>query len=86
MKAQTFISANDSDEGVTKESLRDVSFTTVANIITALFMEVKKTYITGHALREKKMRQKIEKTIEIVNDHPEIANLIIKGNPFHTRH
>jgi hypothetical protein len=34
-------------------------------------------------MKDRKMRKKIDKTIEIVNEHQEIANLIIKGNPFH---
>ena len=74
------------DGDVTKEQVKDVPFTTVANLVTALFMELQKTYVTGHTLRDKKMRKRIEKTVEIVNDHQEIANLIIKGNPFHNKH
>lgn len=32
------------------------------------------------------MRRRIDKTIEIVNGHQEIANLIIKGDPFKDLH
>ena len=74
------------DSEVSKESVKDVPFTTVANLVTALFMEVKRTYITGKTQQDKKIRKRIEKTIEIVNEHQEIANLIIKGNPFHRHH
>lgn len=49
-------------------------------------MEVKRTYITGNTQQDKKIRKRISKTIEIVNEHQEIANLIIKGNPFHRHH
>ena len=58
----------------------------MANLITALLQEIEKTYVTKQTIRDKKMRRRIDKTIEIVNDHHEIANLIIKGNPFHSHH
>ncbi len=32
------------------------------------------------------MRKRIDKTVEIINGHQEIANLIIKGDPFKDLH
>ena len=57
-------------------------FTTVSSLVTALLTELKKTYVTSDEVKDKKMRKRIKKTIEIVNSYHEMSNLIIKGNPF----
>ena len=72
----------DKNADLQRDAVKDVPFTTVANLITALLSELKRAYVVSHNAKDKKMRKRIDKTIDIVNNQPEIANLIIKGNPF----
>ena len=44
-----------------------MSFTTVADIITALLTELMQSYVVGNKLDDRKMRKRIAKTIELVN-------------------
>ena len=81
MKAQSYVNVSGNLE-VNREAVKDVPFTTVANLVTAMLMELKRTYVTAPNTIDRKMRKRINRTIEIVNAQPEIANLIIKGNPF----
>lgn len=56
------------DADLKKDAVKDVPFTTVANLITALLTELKRNYIVSQDLRDKKMRKRINKTIDIVNN------------------
>ena len=80
LKAQTFVSKNPE---YSRDTVKDVSFTTVADLITALLTELMQNYVVGNKMHDRKMRKRIDKTIDLVNSRQEIANLIIRGNPFH---
>ena len=84
MKAYTYVDVSDNPM-VSAETVRDVSFITVADLVTALLTEVQNIYVTKNDYRDQRMRRHIAKTIDIINSHEEIANLIIKNNPFHTK-
>ena len=58
----------------------------MANFVTTLLTDLEKTYITGNEKIDKKMRKRINKSIEIINNYQEVSNLIIKGDPFHKQH
>ena len=79
LKAQTFVSKNPE---YSSQTVKDVSFTTVADLITALLTELMQNYVVGNKMDDRKMRKRIAKMIELVNGKQEIANLIIRGNPF----
>ena len=80
LKAQTFVS-NHAD--YSKKTVQDVPFVTIADLVTALLNELMQSYVSGPTLEDRKMRKRIDKTIEIINSRQEIANMIIRGNPFH---
>ena len=83
MKAQSFIESKPKKE---KSTFSDVPFTTLANLVTALLKELQRVYVTNNTPQDKKMRSRINKSIEIINNHSEITNIIIKSNPFHHHH
>jgi len=56
---------------------------TLANLVTALLLELSKTYVTEDSVKDKKMRKRIKQTSELINSYKEISNVMIKGNPFH---
>ena len=58
----------------------------MANLVTTLLTDLEKTYIQGNDKMDKKMRKRINKSIEILNNHQEVSNLIIKGDPFQRKH
>ena len=59
-----------------------IAFMSLANLITALLNEITKHYMTGTSTLDKQMRYRINKTVEILNDYPELSNILIKGDPF----
>ena len=65
-----------------RKNLEDIPFMTVANLVTALFQELKREYVTEQTSKDKKMRNRINKSIELINGYSEISNLVITGNPF----
>ena len=54
----------------------------LANLITALLDEITKHYVTGASALDKQMRFRINRTVEILNDYPELSNILLKGDPF----
>ena len=56
----------------------DVTFTTLANLITALFNDLRNLYVTGDTPIDIKMRSRISRVQEIVNSQDEISNLLVK--------
>ena len=82
MKAQAFVCSNPE---FAKENVKDVPFTTVANLVSALLTELSSNYVTGKNNNDKWMRKRIKKTIDIINSQHELASLIIKDNPFKQR-
>ena len=59
-----------------------IAFMSLANLITALLDEITKHYVTGASALDKQMRFRINKTVEILNDYPELSNILLKGDPF----
>ena len=62
---------------------KEVSFMTLADLITALLSELSNTYVTTDNSHDKKMRRKIKQTSELINSYKQISNVVLKGNPFH---
>ena len=60
-------------------------FTTVASLVTSLLNDIRSTYVIDESSRDRHMRRRIAKSIEIINGYQEISNLIIKGDPFHEK-
>ena len=58
----------------------------MANLVTAVLSELERTYVVASSEKDKKMRRRIRKTVELVNSSGEMQNLLIKQNPFHTHH
>jgi len=71
------------EDSVSKETLlkEPKPFTTVSNLLTVLLTDVQKQYITTDAAKDKRMRKRIKKSIEIINSLQEMSNLLIKRNP-----
>ena len=63
-KAQTFVCYNPE---LAKETVKDVPFTSLANLVSALLSELTKTYVTGLSAQDKWMRKRVDKTIDIIN-------------------
>lgn len=61
---------------------RAIAFMSLANLITALLDEITKHYVTGASALDKQMRFRINRTVEILNDYPELSNILLKGDPF----
>ena len=69
-----------------KQHREKQSFTTVANLITTLLVDLEQTYVQGNTKIDKKMKKRISTSIAILNSNQEVSNLIIKGDPFHSHH
>ena len=65
---------DDEDEGT--------DLTSAAIVISSLLSDIKKQYVSGDTHLDKKMRNRIEKTIAITNNYYEMQNILIKRNPF----
>jgi len=69
-----------------REKREKQSFTTVASLVSALLTDLERSYVTKETREDKKMRKRINKSIELINNYQELSNLIIKGNPFSKGH
>ena len=66
-------------ESATSSVKDDVPFTTVANLVTALLNDVKNNFVVGDSNKDVKMRKRIQKVQNIVNDFHEMSQLLVKG-------
>jgi len=80
VKAFTFIKKQTT---FTKEEIDQIPFTTMGNLVTAILTELRKGYVHGESPTDRKMRNRIIKTISLINNYQEMSNMIIKRNPFH---
>ena len=81
LKAMTFVKGR--VKGLAKKTVQqDMPFMSMTSLLTALLTELKTEYVTNQNQKDKRMRFKINQTIDLINNYSEISNLVIKGNPF----
>ena len=59
------------------------SFISVAKLVTQLLKDLVKTYVTENTGKDKKMRKRIDKSIQIINNYQEMSTLLVKRHEFH---
>jgi len=57
-------------------------FKTLADVVTDLLKELKKTYVTLDTRDDKIMRRKIKQASELINSNAELSKIMIKGDPY----
>ena len=60
--------------------IEDYSLNTIPNLVTSLLSELKKTYVIGSTHRDQKMRDRIERVIQIVSTDSRLGGMIVKAN------
>ena len=60
--------------------IEDYSLNTIPNLVTSLLSELKKTYVVGSTHRDKKMRDRIERVIQIVSTDSRLGGMIVQAN------
>ena len=55
-----------------KQHREKQSFTTVVSLVTTLLTDLQRTYVIDSTKKDKKMRKRIQKSIEIINSYQEM--------------
>ena len=79
-RANTFL---DNNKKKRKDShSKHLPFITIANLVTNLLEELMGIYVTNDSHQDKKMRRRVNHTIELINNRIELSNMMISNDPF----
>ena len=59
------------------------TFISAAKLVTQLLKDLVKSYVTENTGKDKKMRKRVDKSIEIINNYQEMSTLLVKRHPLH---